>query len=244
MLGAPYSVVQSILRDGALTVSLDSLCQCLTTLWVKNFSLTSSLYFPSFRLDPFLLVTSLLDRVASFHTPPSPQSSAKPPAWAQCEKLIFQMRNTPTVHRSPREPLVPLCPTTGLWDGHPIHQAELHVASPTGPQQDLQCAECCLSRASPVDLQLWKAGLAKSKAEGNPDRQQEANARLIAAWSHACIQTAGARPSKSRSWHSPGIWSRSRFCLPLSSARSERVFKVFCSPRQGLDCLIHFVLKL
>lgn len=80
------------------------------------------------------------------------------------------------------------------------------MASPIGPQQDLQCAECCsLSRASLVYLQLWKAGFAKSKTEGNPDRQEEANARLIAASSSACIQTAGARPSKSRSWHSPGI---------------------------------------
>lgn len=91
------------------------------------------------------------------------------------------MKSTPVVHRSPREPLVLLCSTTGLWDGQPVRQAELHVASPIGPQQDLQCAECCsLSRASLVYLQLWKAGFAKSKTEGNPERsKREADCCII-----------------------------------------------------------------
>jgi len=41
--------------------SLGSLCQCLTTLWVKNFFLTSNLNFSSFSLKPFPLVLSLAD---------------------------------------------------------------------------------------------------------------------------------------------------------------------------------------
>ena len=39
---APSSLALSTSRDGASTASLGSLCQCLTTLTVKNFLLTSS----------------------------------------------------------------------------------------------------------------------------------------------------------------------------------------------------------
>ena len=43
----------SMSRDGAPTASLDSLCQCLTTLRVKKFLLISTLNLPSFSLKPF-----------------------------------------------------------------------------------------------------------------------------------------------------------------------------------------------
>ena len=52
------------------TTSLDSLCQCLTTLWVKSFHPTSSLNFPSFSLKPFPLVLSLLGHVKCWSPPP------------------------------------------------------------------------------------------------------------------------------------------------------------------------------
>ena len=45
-------------RDGSSTAPLGSLCQCLTTLWVKKFFLTSNLKFPSFILKPFFPVLS------------------------------------------------------------------------------------------------------------------------------------------------------------------------------------------
>jgi len=41
-------------REGAATASLDSLCQCFTSLVVKNFFLISNLNLPSFILKPFL----------------------------------------------------------------------------------------------------------------------------------------------------------------------------------------------
>lgn len=44
----PWSnLVLNTSRDGASTISLGHLFQCLTTLWVKNFLLTSSLNLPS-----------------------------------------------------------------------------------------------------------------------------------------------------------------------------------------------------
>jgi len=46
-------------KDGASTASLASLCQCLTTLFVKSFHPTSNLNFPSFSLKPFPLVLSI-----------------------------------------------------------------------------------------------------------------------------------------------------------------------------------------
>lgn len=101
--------------------------------------------------------------------------------------------------------------TSGLWEG-----------APSPPCQScsrwlllLDCNNICsvlkycsLSTASPACFHWWRTGFAKSKAEGNPDRQQDANIWLISALlSNPRIQTAGARPSKSQSWHSPRIYS-------------------------------------
>jgi len=52
-------------QGGASTASLGNLCQCLTTLMVKNFFLISSLNLPSFSLEPFPLVLSLHSLVKS-----------------------------------------------------------------------------------------------------------------------------------------------------------------------------------
>lgn len=46
-------------RDGAFTAPLRNLFQCLTSLTVKNFSLTSNLFLPSFGLKPLSLVLRL-----------------------------------------------------------------------------------------------------------------------------------------------------------------------------------------
>ena len=56
LLRAPSNLAWNVSRDGASTTSLGNLCQCLTTLTVKNFFLISSLHLPSFSLKPFLLV--------------------------------------------------------------------------------------------------------------------------------------------------------------------------------------------
>ena len=53
---APSNLVLNDFRDGAPTASQGSLCQCLTTLWVKNYSLTSNLNLPSSSLIPFLIL--------------------------------------------------------------------------------------------------------------------------------------------------------------------------------------------
>jgi len=45
--------------------SSGQLCQCLTTIWVKDFFLTSSLNLLSFSLKPFHLVLTLSDHVKS-----------------------------------------------------------------------------------------------------------------------------------------------------------------------------------
>ena len=58
VLRAPSSLTLSVSRNGASTTSLGNLCQCLTTLTVKNFYLISNLNLPSLSLEPFLLVLS------------------------------------------------------------------------------------------------------------------------------------------------------------------------------------------
>jgi len=58
VLRAPSNLALNTAREGAATASLDSLGQCLTTLMVKNFFLTSDLNLPSFSLEPFPLVLS------------------------------------------------------------------------------------------------------------------------------------------------------------------------------------------
>ena len=54
----PSSLTSSDSRDGASITSLSNLCQCLTTLTVKNFLLIYSLKLLSFSLKPFPLVPS------------------------------------------------------------------------------------------------------------------------------------------------------------------------------------------
>ena len=59
LLRAPSNLALNSSREGAATASLGSLCQCLTTLMVKNFFLISHLNLPSFSLEPFPLVLSV-----------------------------------------------------------------------------------------------------------------------------------------------------------------------------------------
>ena len=60
---APSNVALNSSRDGAPTASLGSSFQCLTTLWVKNFFLTSNQNLLSFSLKPFPFVLSVSDCV-------------------------------------------------------------------------------------------------------------------------------------------------------------------------------------
>ena len=55
-------------RDGASTTSLANLFQCITTLFVKNFLLTSNLNLPYLSLRPFSFVLSLSTFINS-HSP-------------------------------------------------------------------------------------------------------------------------------------------------------------------------------
>jgi len=71
LLNAPSSLALNTAREGAATPSLGNLCQCLTTLRVKDFFLTSNLNPLSFSLKPLPLVLSLHDLVKS----PSPAFS-------------------------------------------------------------------------------------------------------------------------------------------------------------------------
>jgi len=59
---APSNLALSTSRDGHHSFS-GHLCQCFTTLWVKNFFLTNNLNLSSFSLKPLLLVLSLSDCV-------------------------------------------------------------------------------------------------------------------------------------------------------------------------------------
>ncbi|NXJ99538.1 HLTF factor, partial [Corythaixoides concolor] len=54
----PSNLTLNVSRDGLSTTSLGNLCQCFTTLIVKNFFLVSSLSLPSFSLKPLPLVLS------------------------------------------------------------------------------------------------------------------------------------------------------------------------------------------
>ena len=51
LLRGPSSLTLSVSRDRASTTSLGNLFQCLTTLIIKNFFLTSSLNLPSFNYE-------------------------------------------------------------------------------------------------------------------------------------------------------------------------------------------------
>ena len=58
VLRAQSSLTLSVSKDGASTVPLDNLCQCLTALTVKDFYLTSNLNLSSLDLKPFPHVLS------------------------------------------------------------------------------------------------------------------------------------------------------------------------------------------
>jgi len=62
----PINPAMNASRDEVSTTYLGNLFQYLTTLWVKKFFLTSKLNLPSFSLEPFPLVQSLLDGVKSW----------------------------------------------------------------------------------------------------------------------------------------------------------------------------------
>ena len=55
VLRAPSSLTLGVSRDGASTTSLGNLLQCLITLTVTNFFLTSNLNLPSFSLKHLLM---------------------------------------------------------------------------------------------------------------------------------------------------------------------------------------------
>jgi len=59
LLKAPSSLALNTSREGTSTASLGNLCQCLTTLIVKNFFFISHLNLPFFSLKPLPLVLSL-----------------------------------------------------------------------------------------------------------------------------------------------------------------------------------------
>ena len=61
VLRAPSSLTLGVFKGGAPTTSLGNLCQCLTSLIVKNFFPMSNLNLPSFSVKPFPLVLSQLD---------------------------------------------------------------------------------------------------------------------------------------------------------------------------------------
>jgi len=83
VLRAPSNLALNTAREGAATASLGNLCQCLTTLMMKNFFLISHLNLPSFSLQPFPLVLSLHTLVKS----PSPSFLWAPPGTGSCSKV-------------------------------------------------------------------------------------------------------------------------------------------------------------
>jgi len=68
LLKATSNLALNTAREGAPTASLGNLCQCLTTLIVKNFFLMASTNLPSFSSKPLPLGLSLQTLVKS----PSP----------------------------------------------------------------------------------------------------------------------------------------------------------------------------
>ena len=59
LLRAPSNLTLNVSGHGASTTSLGNLFQCLTTLSIKHFFLTSSLKLPSSSFKPLRLVLSL-----------------------------------------------------------------------------------------------------------------------------------------------------------------------------------------
>jgi len=66
LLRAPSSLTLSVSRNNASTTPLSNLCQCLTTLIIKNAFLKSSLNLPSFSLNTFPLILSQKTLLVSF----------------------------------------------------------------------------------------------------------------------------------------------------------------------------------
>lgn len=62
-----FNLALSISKGGASKASLASLCQCLTTLWVKNISLKYYLNLLWFSLTPFHLFFPVSSLMTSFH---------------------------------------------------------------------------------------------------------------------------------------------------------------------------------
>ena len=93
---APSNMTLNVSRDGALTASLGSLCQCLTILWVKNFFPTSNLNFSYFSLKPFSLVLSLSNHVKS-QSPSCLQAPFKywDASMSSPQSLLFSKLNKP-----------------------------------------------------------------------------------------------------------------------------------------------------
>ena len=89
---SPSNLTLSTSRDGASTVSLGSLCQSLTTLWVKDFFLTSNLNLPSSSLKLFPLVLSLSDCVKSR----SPCSSEAPFKYLRPQWVLLRTFSSPS----------------------------------------------------------------------------------------------------------------------------------------------------
>jgi len=76
LLRAPSNLALNPAREEAATASLGNLCQCLTTLRVKNFFLISSLNLLSFNLKPLPLLLSHFAAVAwVFETASGPRQS-------------------------------------------------------------------------------------------------------------------------------------------------------------------------
>jgi len=86
VLRAPSNLALNTASEGAATAFLASLCQCFTTLMVKNFFLISNLNLPSFSLEPFRLVLSLHTLVKS----PSPAFLSAPPGTGSCSKVTLE----------------------------------------------------------------------------------------------------------------------------------------------------------
>jgi len=86
LLRAPSNLALNTAREGAATTPLGSLCQCFTTLMVKNFILISNLNLPPISLEPFPLVLSLHTLVKS----PSPSFLLAPSGTGSCSKVTLE----------------------------------------------------------------------------------------------------------------------------------------------------------
>ena len=89
---ATSSLALNASRDGASTASLGNLFQCVTTLCVKNFLLTSNLNLPCLSFKPFPLVLSLSTLVNSREVQ---EPECKPALSQRCHRLPLAPRPGP-----------------------------------------------------------------------------------------------------------------------------------------------------